>query len=237
MKQGDTLAIMLEPPDLVYQAVFDLAIVEAGINDTDQPVWVFASSPFYGRELLRRLEGEIIFCPAGDWRLAEGALQQYFGPEISWDLIQQNSLPVSPQSAQAGTLFWAVPAANTWPVLLDEITLASAPGRKLIMVGKNKKLRRFLSQNPDGIGRETREDVVSLPTVRKTCIDRGWQVENILGVQGPLSLSFGTTGRFSSSLGREDLVDRAYAAMRENLIVSKQQANLSAMWLLHLELH
>jgi hypothetical protein len=25
--------------------------------------------------------------------------------------------------------------------------------------------------------------------------------------------------------------------MRENLIVSKQQANLSAMWLLHLELH
>ncbi|MBC7261709.1 MAG: hypothetical protein H5T63_06815, partial [Chloroflexi bacterium] len=128
-------------PSLEYQYAFDLCAVEA--QRIGGQVALFASSPFYARELLKRLQDrEVALVAVGEWGLWAGDLQRWLRPEIPHSAF---SLAPPQLHSHAHCAIWAEPEQTGGAQVLDTIQEMLLPGGKLCVIASGI-LARFLPE-------------------------------------------------------------------------------------------
>jgi hypothetical protein len=203
----------LERPSLPYQVAFDICAVEAGC--VAGPVAVLAGSPFYARELLKRMAGGGYLCPLGGWDPRRDEIRAALGPELAWERIEVLAPGAAPPAVAIG--FWAEPQEGDPSHLREWMRTMLEPDGRLILLASNR-LRSLLpewgrsgrspAQRPLGWGRAAR-------LLRAW----GWRVERVLGLPGPASMICGFLARPAGLVGREDWVDRLVAGSRRSFLV------------------
>jgi len=206
-------------PSLEYQHAFDLCAVEA--HREGGPVAVFASSPFYARKLLKRLDGcEATLVPIGGWSSSSANIGELLGPEVEHPDVQiLESLDV-----QAKAAVWAEPERESSRQVLKHVHQVLLPGGHLYVIASGW-LARFLPEwkRDDGLPGER---PVGLRQTITSLRQGGFTVEALYGFHGPESILWGYAFRLMERLGRGDLADRCLFKMRAEYMVSGQQA----MW-------
>jgi hypothetical protein len=205
----------LERPSLGYHHAFDLMAAEAA--RMEPPTAVLASSAFYAREVVRRLDGQVLLHLPRDPGLSEAELKAVLGPEVDWARLRAASSIMDSAMAEAQTLVWAEPEKDTWQTILADV---GNVGPSALLVLGTTWLRRLLPewQAADrlpaaGPVASTRRMTTALPRI-------GYAVSAIYGFHGPRSLLWGTASRLPAMLGRDDLVDRCFAGTRQHVVSS-----------------
>jgi len=207
---------MRELPSLEYRYAFDLCAAE--VEQHRRPLVVVASGRFYVRELMERMQhlepvsvmtggrGEASHEHAGNERRAEQAL------------IAGVGTPGQPVAA----VVWGEPQLEDGERWLAAIRGALAPGGRLWVVTSGWLRRGLPEWKWEGNGPAIRPTGPGwvLARLRKNHFD----VEVVYGFHGPRSLAWGFAGRLPAVAGRQDLVDRCLAAMRESYVVKGWQA-------------
>ncbi len=190
-------------PSLEYQHAFDLCAVE--VHRTEGPVALFASSPFYTREMLHRLRGcNVTLVPLGDWDAA--------GIDLA----------VPAQDVQAGAVVWAGPEHGNGEQMLERIDRALLPGGRLCIVASGW-LARFLPEWQRDADRPGQRPA-GLRRIAGWLRRSGLVVESVRGFHGLESTLWGYASRLASAIGRPDLADRCHFQMRATYAVSGWQA-------------
>jgi hypothetical protein len=216
-RQADSSRWLGERPSLEYQHAFDLCAVEA--HRTGGPVAIFTSSPFYARELLKRLDGcEVWLVPTGNWSSSGEDIGKLLSPEVEHPNIETlNRLSIEAEAA-----VWAEPERESGEQILTHIHRMLLPGRHLYVIASGW-LARFLPEwqrNEDRPG----ERLVGLRQTTKWLRQSGFTIEARYGFHGPVSILWGYAFRMMERLGRGDLADRCLFKMRAEYVVSGWQA-------------
>lgn len=203
---ADSMCWSATRPSLEYQHAFDFCAVEA--HRTEGHVALLASSPFYAREMLRRLRGsEASLIPVGGWDAsAAGAA-------------------VADPSVQAKAAVWAGPEQQDGEQVLEQVDQVLVPEGCLYIVTSGW-LARFLPEwqrDADRPGERPASPQHTAGWLRRG----GFVVESAQGFHGPESTLWGYTSRLMAALGRGDLADRCYFQMRARYVVSGWQARLA----------
>lgn len=214
----------LRRTSLAYHAAFDFCAVRAA--RAGGPIIVLASSAFYARELVRRLDDEVLLYLPGHEGLEQSETRMLMGPELDWGRVRfyQEMQPGIP----SGMLLWAEPDRGTWPYTHTLLTQLAPTVTQVCVLGTTA-LRRVL--------REWQGD--SLPT--QAPFDSNRRITRALsalhfveadryGFHNPLSLAWSFAGRFAAAIGRADLVDRCSAAMQNTLVVRGGKAVWAPVW-------
>jgi hypothetical protein len=217
----------LERPSLGCHRAFDLLGAEAAC--VGPPTAVLASSAFYAREVVRRLDGQVLLHLPRDPGLGEGELKAVLGPEVDWARLRVASSIMDSAMAEAQTLVWAEPERDTWQAILAYVRNVG-PGALLVL--GTTWLRRLLPewQAPDAL--RAAAPLGSLRRISAALPGLGYAVSATYGFHGPRSLLWGTASRLPAVLGRDDLVDRCFAGMRDDLVTRGWQARCATVWLL-----
>jgi hypothetical protein len=209
----------VERPGLEYQHAFDLCAVE--VHRRGGPVVVSASSPFYVRELVKRMAGcGGVLVASGGWAAPGANLDLLLGPEpggAGFGLAGEADELVPARAA-----VWAEPEGGDGERRLAEIGKSLAPGGRLCVIVSGW-LRWGLPEWQGEEGRPAAQPVGlggAVAWLRRT----GFAVEGVVGFHGPQSLVWGFASRLPAAVGRADLVDRCYAAMRKTYVVRGWQA-------------
>ena len=226
-------------PSLEYQHACDLCASE--VQRCGGPAILRASSPFYGRELLKRCDAlrpaQVVTEGMGE-ELQE--ILRRLGPEV--DVVEAWSIDVSqprpggglwaetagvaglgtPGGPPAGVALWAEPEAGDGDRALEFFDRYLAAGGRLCVVTSGW-LRRGLPEWNGQRDRPARQPAGLLRTLRRLR-QAGFAIEAVRGFHGPQSLAWGAASRLPTVLGREDWVDRCYAAVRESYVVRGWQA-------------
>lgn len=224
---GDRWSV--ECPSLAYHWAFDLCAVE--VNRGGGPTAVFASSFFYARELGRRLAGNVVLHFTHEWGMDQTEIRSAMGPEIDWDRVSLESVQDGKGNVPLSTAIWAEPEAQTWKDTLSEIHRLAFPAARLYILGTTG-LRRLLPEWRRVTSLPAHEPLSSYKPVVRALGHLGWIIEQMYGFHGPLSLLLGTASRLPAALGREDLVDRCFAALRQTYVVRGWQAKWAPVWVL-----
>jgi hypothetical protein len=216
-RQADSSRWLGERPSLEYQHAFDLCAVET--HQTGGSVVVFASSPFYARELLKRLDSyEARLVPIGGWEPPSTNIGKLLGPEVEHpDVKTLESLTVQTES-----VVWAEPERESGEQVLKHIHQMLLPRGHLHVIASGW-LARFLPEwqrNEDRPG----ERLVGLRQTTKWLRQSGFTIEARYGFHGPVSILWGYAFRMMERLGRGDLADRCLFKMRAEYVVSGWQA-------------
>jgi hypothetical protein len=209
----------VERPSLEYQHAFDLCAVEA--HRIDRPVAVFASSPFYARELLKRLGGcEAWLVPTGSWSSSSTNIDELLSPEVK----DANVQTLERLDVQTKTVMWAEPEQESSEQVLKHIHQMLLPSGHLYVIASGW-LARFLPEwrghdDPPG------EHPVGLRRTTRWLQQSGYRIEAMYGFHGPMSILWGYAFRLMERLGRGDLADRCLFKMRAGYVVNHWQA----MW-------
>ncbi|MGA9349014.1 MAG: hypothetical protein WBW48_09445 [Anaerolineae bacterium] len=207
----------VERPSLEYQHAFDLCAVE--VHRIDRPVAVFASSPFYARELLKRLDGcEFRLVPTGDWSSSSASIGELLGPEVEHPSVQA----LESLNVQAKAIVWAEPEREGGEQVLKRINQMLFSGGHLYTIASGW-LARFLPEwrcNDDRPG----EHPVGLWQTTKWLRQGGFTVQALYGFHGPVSILWGYAFRLMGRLSLGDLADRCLFKMRAEYVVSGGQA-------------
>lgn len=212
-------------PSLEYQHAFDCCAVEA--HRTEGPIAVFASSPFYARELLKRLQDrEVTLVAVGEWRVWASDLQQWLGVEID-----PSSFSLSPPHlcSSAHCAIWAEPERIGGVQALCDLREMLLPGAKLYVISSGW-LARFLPEWRQKHGRPS-EHPVGLRRVISWLRHSDFAIEALYGFHGPWSIFWGYASRWIERLGRGDLADRCLFQMRATYVVRGGQAFLAPVGL------
>jgi hypothetical protein len=199
----------LQAPSLAWRYAFDHCAVELA-RDAG-PVALFASTPFYARELVRRISSAVVPCPTCEPGSASAEFLAAAGPELRPEHVGLADASDSGMHRRLGAIVWAEPENGTWQGVADQVAWLAAPGATLCILGRTARLHSL---------------------VRRRLQSLGFRLENCYGFQGPLSLALGMASRLPAQFGRDDLVDRCYAAMRQRLVVRGPQARWSSVWML-----
>jgi len=203
-------------PSLAYHRAFDLCAAWA--SGLGGPVAVLASSPFYARELLKRLDGPAVLAPLGSWDPQSADGRSGIGSEVRWERVTVvsagDSLPPCPVA------IWAEP---------QEDVPAPTITPRLIVLTTNR-LRRVLPEWQTGALSGSRP-LGWAGTVR-LLRQAGGRVRRCYGLPGPASLTWGFLARLAAVARRDDLVDRFYAAMRQTMVVEGRAARWTPLALL-----
>jgi hypothetical protein len=207
----------LDRPSLEYQYAFDLCAVE--VHRISGPVAVFAGSPFYARELLKRMGGcEARLVPIGGWGSSSANIGELLGPEVEHlDVQTLESLDV-----QTKAIVWAEPERTSGEQALRHIHRMLLPGGHLYVIASGW-LARFLPEwrrNDDRPG----ERPVGLRRTIKWLRQGRFTVEGLYGFHGPESILWGYAFRLMERLGRGGLADRCHFKMRAGYVVGGWQA-------------
>ena len=217
----------LRRSSLAYHTAFDLCAAEA--SREAGPVAVLASSPFYARELARRLSGEVLLHFAHAEGLTEPAIRAAMGPEVDWGRMRLVSAWERSKEDCPHMVLWAEPEKQTCEDTLNAVQqLAPSAGRILIL--GTTRLRRLLPEWQSADSPPARAPLGSMRPIVRALRDLGYAVEGAYGFHGPLSLLWGTASRLPAALGRDDLVDRCFAAMRQAYLVRGWQARWAPVW-------
>ena len=199
-------------PSIEYQHAFDCCAVE--LNRTGGPVAVLASSPFYARELLKRVSGrDAWLVPTSGWHASSAGIEAHLGPEI--DSSSVHWAPASDLGVSAAV--WAEPERDRVEQTLASIQQRLAPDGPLCVVLAGW-LARFLPE---------RERRGSLPEFRPAGMRRtvgwmrraGFRIEASYGFHGLVSIAWGYLARLLEYVGRADLADRCLYWMRAKYVV------------------
>jgi len=207
-------------PSLEYQHAFDLCAVE--VRREGGAVAVFASSPFYARELLKRLNGcETGLVPIGGWRASAGDIGELLAPEL-----EQTNVETSERlNVRTKTALWAEPEMEDGQQVLEHIAQVLLPGGKLYVIASGW-LARFLPEWKQVDRRPSERPAALWPTV-KWLRQAGFKVKALWGFHGPWSILCGFASRWLAHLGRSDWADRCHFHMRAQYIVRGPQALLA----------
>ena len=214
---GTGTALWLERPSLEYQHAFDLCAVH--VHRSSGPVAVLASSPFYARELLKRLDGvEAQLVPIGGWGASAGDIGTLLGPEL--ELPESQAL--RPAELEAKAAVWATPDGKSAQQVLDRIGPMLPPGGKLYVIAAGW-LARFLPEwkADDGLRSERR---LGLRRTTGWLRQAGFIIEAQYGFHGPSSTLWGLAARLMARLGRVGWSDRCHFRMRAEYVVGGWQA-------------
>nr|MBC7245834.1 hypothetical protein [Chloroflexota bacterium] len=201
-----------------YQYAFDLCAVEA--HRTGGPIVLFASSPFYARELLKRLHGcKILLVAIGEWGLWASDLQRWLGVEVD-----PAAFSLAPQHLNlcAYCAIWAEPELADDRQVPERVRQALLPGGKLCVIFSSR-LARFLPEW-QGNGERPDKHPLGLQQVMQWLRHGDFAIEVLYGFHGPRSILWGYAFRLMERLGRGDLADRCLHRMRAGYVVSGWQA-------------
>lgn len=95
----------LQQPSLAYRTAFDLCAAQA--SRSGGGVAVFASSPFYARDLARRLSGEVVLRLTCDMGLDEPGIRAALGPEADWERVRLRPSWEKGEQDAPRTVLWA----------------------------------------------------------------------------------------------------------------------------------
>jgi len=218
----------LRRPGLEYQQAFNRCAAHAA--RVGEPTAVLASSLFYAREVVRRLSGRVLLHFPRHPGLGEAEIQTALGPEVDWARLRLVSSMTDKAMAEAQTLVWAEPERGTWQAILGDLRVFRPPPALLVL--GTTWLRRLL---PEWRAAEQRPAAVPLASAGRIAAalpGLGYAVSDIHGFHGPRSLVWGALSRIPAALGRDDLVDRCFAAMRQDFVVGGRQTSWAPVWLL-----
>ena len=213
----------LRPLSLAYQMAFDRCAME--MMGATGPLLVAASKPFYAREVLRRFSGKAMLWPHGDWPSNEDRLREILGPEMRWEQVQLDTSVNMSVPSLAEQVVWSTPDQQDWREVLAVLTRSAAADATMVVVGKAARGNRFLPDAPSSA-----ERTAALKAITMELELHNWRVRNVCGFQGPVSLLLGMTSRLPSLAGRQDLVDRYFAAVRRYFVVAGWQASWAPVW-------
>ncbi|MCP4536824.1 MAG: hypothetical protein GY832_06730 [Chloroflexi bacterium] len=213
---------------LAYHHAFDLCAVE--INRLGGTAAIFASGVFYARELARRLTRGTALWFTREWEL-DGAIRSAMGPEVDWGQVSLNSTRDGDKHSYPSVIVWAEPEVQTWKSILSDIHQLAPSAARLYVLGTTR-LRRLLPEWGQATSLPALEPLNSSRAVARALSRRGWIVEQMVGFHGPLSLLSGAVSRLPAALGRDDLVDRCFAALRQTYIVRGWQTKWVPVWML-----
>lgn len=213
----------LRRTSLAYHAAFDFCASRAAC--TGGPTIVLASSVFYARELVRRVDGEVSLYLTAAAGLETSEIRAAMGPEIDWGRIRlfQDLQP----GVGAGMLLWAEPERDTWPHTQRFVTQLAPTVTQFCVLGTTP-LRRVL--------REWQGDSLParVPFGSSRPITRALSALYVetarYGFHNPWSLAWSFAGRFAAAIGRDDLVDRCSAAAQIALVVCGWKASWAPVW-------
>jgi hypothetical protein len=217
----------LQRPSLAYRSAFDLC---AALSSCSRgPTAVLTSSRFYARELLRRLEGQILLHFPRDSGSGESETQIALGPEVDWSRVHVALAMAEVRTSEPNTLIWAEPERGTWQAILGDFQQSRPPA---ILILGTTRLRRLLPEWQDSGYPPALSPFGSTMRIIRALYRAGYAVQDIYGFHRPRSLLWGTLSRIPAVLGRDDLVDRCFAAMRRDYLVRGWQARWAPVWLL-----
>jgi len=209
------MRICLQRPSLVYQCAFDLCAVE--VRRFDMPVIVLASGPFFAREVLKRLYGDVILYPTGDWDPESDEYGTEMGLEVRWDHVQLAT--VGKASLPFGTAIWTEPQRDDLSDVSD--CLANALNREAQVIGITSNWLRFMLPEWKETSRSPAQRPLGFAKTSWLLKRWGFRTQRCYGIQGPVSLAYGFLARLAAMAGREDLADRLRAGMREGLLTER----------------
>ncbi|MGC8786378.1 MAG: hypothetical protein ACP5Q1_03015 [Anaerolineae bacterium] len=212
-------------PSLEYQYAFDLCAVEA--QHTGGQVALFASSPFYARELLKRLAGcEITLVAIGEWSRWAHDLQAWLGAEIAPSAF---SLAPPYHRTRVHCAVWAEPERTSGAQALRDMGEMLLPGGKLCVIASGW-LARFLPEWQRNKSRPSTHPA-GLRQAIAWLRHSGFAVKACDGFHGPQSILWGYASRWMERLGRGDSADRCLFQMRATYAVRGWQALLAPVGL------
>lgn len=216
-----------ERPSLAYHCAFDLCGAQA--SHVGGPTAVWASSLLYARELVRRLRGAVLLRFTREPALDERRLHVAMGPEVDWGRVRLDSRPSAHPSL--GTVLWAEPERRTWQIVLSDIQHLAPCAVRICVVGTTW-LRQVLPEWRTKAARPARAPTGCVRDLVTALHRLGYVAERTVGFHGPASLFWGALSRVPAALGRDDLVDRCFAAMREAFVVNGWQAGWAPVWVI-----
>ena len=212
-------------PSLAYHRAFDL--LGSRTACTSGPTAVLASGPFYAREVVRRLDGQVLL-HVRDPGLDETQIRNATGPEVGLPRLRVTPSLADTTMAEPRALIWAEPEEDSWQITLEDIRRLGPP---VILVMGTTWMRRLLPEWQNAAHPPAPSPLGSPGRVARALHKMGYTVHDTYGFHGPRSLLWGTASRLPAALGRRDLVDRCFAAMRRAYVVHGWQARWAPVWL------
>jgi hypothetical protein len=210
-------------PSLVYQRAFNLCASLAQM--ASRPIAVLAGDAFHLRELLRRIEGEV----AVIWQSNDAASAPNHPDALGRGIVCSPVTLVTggrawtEQLAEGTTLVWAEPQATHLSRargLLDSRALARG---QVLVLASNRSTAIFRKWRRRKFAPARRKPLGSRRAVR-FLRSRGFIPQRSYGFHGPASLVLGALARPLTLLGRLDLADRIWMAVRRESPVRGRQA-------------
>jgi hypothetical protein len=207
-------------PSLEYQHAFDLCAVEA--HRAGGPVTIYASSPFYAREILKRLSSlPAALAPTGDWASLSSSMEEKLGPEVPGPNITAAEAMERP----ASVAIWAEPEPDTAAYLRQSVLRSLEREGRLCIINSGWLARRL----PEWTRLEGRpaSRPVALRQVRRWLQSSAFTIEATVGFHGPLSILWGYRHHLAQRLGRPDVADRCHFKMRAEYVTRGWRAAFS----------
>jgi len=207
----------VERPSLEYQHAFDLCAVE--VHRVQGPVAVFASRPFFAREVLKRLTGcEAALVPIGSWGSSREDVGGLLGPEADAPVVRMAECA----RLQVRSVVWVEPQQQGGERALDHIRRILPPDGKVCVIVSGW-LARFLPEWRQ-VERRLAEPPAGLWWTFQRLRQAGLRVETLHGFHGLSSILWSYAWRGLARLGRDDWADRCHFQMRAQYAVSGLQA-------------
>jgi hypothetical protein len=207
-------------PGLEYQHAFDMCAV--GACQTRHSLAVVVSSPFYARDILRRL-------PVAQFQQVQMVLTGNARALAGSDTLLQAGARASSRvrivphlDSPVARVVWAEPEQRESEHISHALRSRLLPDGSLYIISSGA-LVRFLpewhaagprpAQQPSGMVR-------TLRLLRRNHL----AIRAVYGFHGPVSIGWGYSGRLLNRLRRSDLADRCQVAMRAAYVVQGWQA-------------
>jgi hypothetical protein len=199
----------LQRPSLEYHHAFDLCAVE--LHRVGGPLAVFAGSPFYARELLKRLPacGGMLFA-LGGWASPAADLVSLLGPELAATPFRLAA--GADDLTRVPAAVWAEPESEGGEQVLAQIQEILLPAGHLYVVSSGW-LARYLPewQRP---GDQPAVRPAGWRPLARWLRRGGFVVRALYGFHPPASVMWGYAFRLQHLLGRPELADRCHLRMR-----------------------
>jgi hypothetical protein len=212
---------LLGRPSLDYHHAFDFCA--RGVYCEGGSVGVFASSPFYARELAKRIGHNAILVPLGNWFLPVIDVKRLLGPEVREAKLQLLENLYDRFTA----VIWAEPEHNGTETILGHIQKSLLPGGSLYVI-TSERSARFLPEWKRDYDRPCRYPSGSR-LARKWLRQTGYRIDGRYGFHGPTSILWGYGFQLLTRLGHFDLADRCLYKMRAEFPVSNWQVDFSSV--------